>query len=173
MNITHCWRTKFSFQRNFQKEKKAIGSKWVFRLEKKTNNNIDRYKACLVIKGFSHTKRVDFFETFVLVTKFTSIKTLLAFIAIFNFKIHHMDVKSAFLNGEIVENVYMKQPEVYEVARKTNLVCKFKKSIYGLNRPNTFWTQKSILTSEKSTLNGAHKTKVCMSLEMREIYKNF
>ncbi len=62
----------------------------------------------MVVKGFAHTKIVDFLETFVLVAKFAFIKTLLAFVAISNFEIHQMDVKNDFLNGDPIENVYMK-----------------------------------------------------------------
>jgi hypothetical protein len=57
---------------------------------------------------------------------------MLAFVAISNFEFHQMDVKSALLNGDLIENVYMKQPEGYKVVGEMNLVCKFKKSIYGL-----------------------------------------
>ncbi len=142
-------------------------------LKKNANNDINRDKAYLVVKGFAQTKRVDYFETFVLVVKFASIKSMLALITISNFEIHQMDVKSALLNGDLIENMYMKQLEGYEVALKTNLVCKFKKSIYGLKQAQHVWNTKINSTSKKSALKGAHQTKVCISLEMRKIYKYF
>ncbi len=87
---------------------------------------------CLVAKDFAQTKKVDFSKTFTSIAKFASIGTLFAFVTTSNFEIHQMDVKSAFLNGNLTKNVYMKQPEGYEIVGKTNLVCKLRKSICGL-----------------------------------------
>jgi hypothetical protein len=85
----------------------------------------------LVAKGLAQTKGVDFSETFTLLAKFTSIGTLFALITTSNFEIHQMDVK-CFLKRDLIENVFMKQLEGYEIVSKTNLVRKLRKSICGL-----------------------------------------
>ena len=112
--------------------RKAVGCKWVYKLKHDEDGNIERYKARLVAQGFSQKEGIDYDETFSPVVRFESIRTVIALAAQFGLKLHQMDVKTAFLNGELKEKIYMKQPAGYVVEGKEGLVCLLHKSLYGL-----------------------------------------
>ncbi|KAL4295771.1 hypothetical protein GQ457_12G011150 [Hibiscus cannabinus] len=113
---------------------KAIGCKWVFKTKKDSKGNIERYKARLVAKGFTQREGIDYTETFSPVSKKDSLRIVLALVAQFDLELQQMDVKTAFLNGDLEEEVYMKQPEGFSSSDGEKLVCKLKKSIYGLKQ---------------------------------------
>ncbi|GJR26863.1 retrovirus-related pol polyprotein from transposon TNT 1-94 [Tanacetum coccineum] len=94
---------------------KPIGHKWIFKKKLRPDGTIEKYKACLVAKGYRQKEGQDFFDTYSLVTRITSIRTLIAIAIIHNLIIHQMDVKTAFLNGELDEEIYMQQPEGFVV----------------------------------------------------------
>ena len=96
-------------------------------------------KARLVAKGFSQVDDLDYEETFSPVARYTSIRTILAIANQLNLEVHQMDVSTAFLNGELQEEIYMTQPEGYIVKRKEHLVCKLNKSMYGLKQASRYW----------------------------------
>ena len=89
---------------------KAIGCKWVFKTKKDSLGNIERHKARLVAKGFNQREGIDYTETFSHVSKKDSLRIIMALVAYFDFDLHQMDVKTTFLNGNLEEEVYMKQP---------------------------------------------------------------
>ncbi|TYJ96798.1 putative ubiquitin carrier protein [Cucumis melo var. makuwa] len=90
---------------------KAIGYKWFLRKKLKLDGLVDKYKARLVAKGFRQRENIDFFDTFFSVTRSTSIRVLISIAALNNLLIHQMNVKTAFLNGDLEEEIYMEQPE--------------------------------------------------------------
>jgi hypothetical protein len=90
--------------------KKPIGCKWVYKVKYKADGTLDKYKAQLVAKGFSQREGIDYEETFSPTTKMSTIQLVLAMVTQFGWKVHQMDVKSAFLNGDLEEEVYMYQP---------------------------------------------------------------
>lgn len=94
---------------------KPIGHKWIFRKKLRPDGSIEKYKARLVAKGYRKKEGQDFFDTYSPVTRITSIRTLMAIAAIHNLIIHQMDVKTAFINGELDEEIYMQQPEGFVV----------------------------------------------------------
>ena len=112
--------------------RRAIGCKWVFRVKYDSNGQVERFKGRLVAQGYSQKYGIDYDETFSPVARFSSIRTLLAFAVEMGMQIHQMDVVTAFLNGNLKEEIYMQQPSGYMQPDKNELVCKLKKSLYGL-----------------------------------------
>ena len=113
---------------------KTIGCKWVFRTKKDSYGNFERHKARLVAKGFSPREGINYIETCSPVSKKDSLRMIMTLVAHFDLKLHKMDVKTAYLNGELEEEVYMKQLEGFFSSADENLVCKFNKSIYDLKQ---------------------------------------
>ena len=113
---------------------KTIGCKWVLRKKLKLDGSIDKYKARLVANDFNQLEGLEFFYTFSLVTRITSIRLLVAMDAIFYLQIHQMDVKTAFLNGDLNEEIYMDQPECFIEAGQQNKVCKLTKFLRDLKQ---------------------------------------
>jgi transposase InsO family protein len=124
------------------KGRQPIGCKWVYKIKRKADGSVDRYKARLVAKGFSQKEGVDYKETFAPVAKFTSIRLLLALAAREDYEIHQMDVKTAFLHGDLDVDIYMRQPEGFVEPGKERLVCHLKKSLYGLKQASRAWYHK-------------------------------
>ncbi len=119
-----------------------VGCRWVFKTKRKADGTVDRYKARLVAQGYSQEEGVDFDEVFAPVAKYKSIRTVLAIANQLNLDVHQMDVKSAFLNGELSEDIYMKQPEGFVNKKCPAKVCKLKKSLYGLKQSARCWNLK-------------------------------
>ncbi|GKB31415.1 retrovirus-related pol polyprotein from transposon TNT 1-94 [Tanacetum coccineum] len=90
---------------------KPLGNKWIFKKKMKADDAIDKYKARLVIKEFRQHEGLDYFDTYSPVTRITSIRMVLAIATLINLDVHQMDVKTAFLNGDLEEKIYMNQPE--------------------------------------------------------------
>ncbi|KAL1194917.1 Retrovirus-related Pol polyprotein from transposon TNT 1-94 [Cardamine amara subsp. amara] len=118
---------------------KTVGCKWIFKTKRDSKGNIERYKARLVAKGFTQKDSIDYTETFSPVSKKDSLRIVLGLVAHYDLELHQMDVKTAFLNGELEEEVYMDQPEGFVATGKENLVCRLKKSIYGLKQASRQW----------------------------------
>uniref|UniRef100_A0A2N9EWH4 Integrase catalytic domain-containing protein n=1 Tax=Fagus sylvatica TaxID=28930 RepID=A0A2N9EWH4_FAGSY len=118
---------------------RPIGCKWVFKTKKDSTGKIERYKARLVAKGFSQKEGVNYKETFSLVSSKNSFRIVMALVAHFDFELHQMDVKKTFLNGDLIEDVYMLQPDGFQVSGNEHMVCKRKKSIYGLKQASRQW----------------------------------
>ena len=122
--------------------RKPITSKWVFKVKTKAYGTLDKCKAHLVARGFTQIQGIDYMETFSHVVKTNSIKVLLALATQYDFEIHQLDVKTAFLNGYIEEDIYMTIPEGFSLPSKSNLVCKLCKSLYGLKQSSRAWYQR-------------------------------
>jgi hypothetical protein len=112
--------------------KNVVGTKWVFRNKQDEHGVVTRNKARLVAKGYSQVEGLDFGETYALVARLESICILLAYATYHGFKLYQMDVKSAFLNGPIKEEVYVEQPSGFEDSEYPNHVYKLSKALYGL-----------------------------------------
>jgi len=119
-----------------------IGTKWVFRNKKDENGIIIRNKARLVAQGFNQEEGIDYEETFAPVTRLEAIRMLLAFACYKDFKLFQMDVKSAFLNGLISEEVYVEQPPGFESHEFPNNVFKLSKALYGLKQATRAWYER-------------------------------
>nr|GEX31776.1 zinc finger, CCHC-type [Tanacetum cinerariifolium] len=138
---------------------KALGCKWILKKKMKVDVSIDKYKARLVIQGFRQKKVTDFFDTYAPVARISTIRLLLALAAINDLVIHQMDVKTAFLNGDLDVGIYMKQPEGFVMPGHESKVCKLKKSLYGLKQAPKQWHQKfdDVVLSNGFSLSQADK----------------
>jgi hypothetical protein len=117
----------------------VVGTKWVFRNKQDEHGVVTRNKARLVAKGYAQVAGLDFEETFAPVARLESIPILLAYAAHHSFRLFQMDVKSAFLNGPIKEEVYMEQPPGFEDDRYPDHVFKLSKALYGLKQAPRAW----------------------------------
>ena len=120
----------------------VIGTKWVFRNKLDEYGIITRNKARLVAKGYNQEEGIDYEETYAPVARLEAIRLLLAFACIMDFKLYQMDVKSAFLNGYIQEEVYVDQPPGFENFEYPNHVFKLKKALYGLKQAPRAWYER-------------------------------
>nr|GFA94304.1 zinc finger, CCHC-type [Tanacetum cinerariifolium] len=121
---------------------KALRCKWVLESKMKVDGSIDKYKARLVIQGIRQKEGIEFFDAYAHVARISTIRLLLALAAIHDLVIHQMDVKTAFLNDDLDEEIYMKQPEGFVMLGHKSNVCKLKKSLYGLKQAPKQWHQK-------------------------------
>ena len=147
---------------------KPIGHKWIFKKKLRPDGSIEKYKARLVAKGYRQKEGQDFFDTYSPVTRITSIRTLMAIAAIHNLIIHQMDVKTAFLNGELDEEIYMQQPEGFVVKGQEHKVCKLVKSLYGLKQAPKQWHEKF----DNTLLSNGYQINECDKCVYVKQYKN-
>eukprot|EP00253_Pinus_taeda_P006627 PITA_06627 len=103
---------------------KPIGSKWVFKKKTNVGVKVEKYKARLVAKGYPQVSGIDFGDIFSHVSKVTSIRLVLSVVVAFDFEVEHMDLKIAFVHGDLEEEIYMKQPEGFAVKGKKELDSK-------------------------------------------------
>ncbi|KAK0588038.1 hypothetical protein LWI29_033242 [Acer saccharum] len=120
----------------------VIGTKWIFRNKSDEDGNIVRNKARLVAQGYSQIEGIDFEETFAPVARLESIRLLLSISCVHKFKLHQMDVKSAFLNGFLQEEVFVEQPKGFVDAHHPNHVYRLKKALYGLKQAPRAWYER-------------------------------
>ena len=118
---------------------RPIGLKWIFKLKKNPQGEVIKHKARLVVKGYSEINGIDYEEVFAPVVRFETIQVLIALAALQGWKIHHLDVESAFLNGEINEVIHVKQPKGFLVKGKEGYVLRLKKALYGLKQAPRAW----------------------------------
>lgn len=127
------------------KDRKAITNRWVFKVKHNPDGSVNKYKARLVARGFNQVYGLDYDETFAPVAKLTSIRVLISLaLSVANCKIHQMDVQTAFLYGELSEEIYMEIPDGVGLDNEKNAgkVCKLKKSLYGLKQAPRCWNEK-------------------------------
>ncbi len=102
MEKTHTWDLI-----DLPRGKSVIGCKWVYKIKTKSDGTIEWYKTCLVAMGYAQEYGIDYEETFALVTRITSVHSLIAIVAVYQWPLFQMDVKNAFLNSDLIEEVYM------------------------------------------------------------------
>jgi hypothetical protein len=123
-------------------ECKPIGCKWVFKKKLRSDGTIKKYKAMLVAKGYNQKEGEDFFDTYSPIARLTTIRVLLSLATSYGLLVHQMDVKTAFLNGELEEEIYMDQSDGFAVKGQEGMLCKLLKSLYGLKQAPKQWHEK-------------------------------
>jgi len=123
-------------------DKKAIGCKWVYKVKDNADGFVSRYKARLVAKGYAQTYGINYEETYSLVAKMTTVRAIIAMVAAKGWSLHQMDVKNVFFHGDLQEEMYMEQPPGYVNQTHPNLVCRLKKTLYGLKQTPRAWSKK-------------------------------
>ena len=146
---------------------KPLGYKWIFKKKMKTDGSIDKYKARLVIKGYKQKEGLDYFDTYSPVTRISSIRMLIVIAAIHNLEIHQMDVKTAFLNGGLDEEIYMEQPEGFIVPGQEKKVCRLVKSLDRLKQVLMQWHEKfdSVMMTNGFKINECDKCVYVKNIE--------
>jgi reverse transcriptase-like protein len=119
------------------KGQKVVGSKWVFHIKHGPDGTIQKYKACVITQGFTQIKNIDYDETFAPVAKFTSLCTILTIAAEEDLEVHQMDVKSAYLNGVLKEEIFMEPPPGFDVPE--GMVLCLVKAVYGTKQGGRIW----------------------------------
>ncbi|GJR30801.1 zinc finger, CCHC-type containing protein [Tanacetum coccineum] len=138
---------------------KPLGCKWIFKRKLKIDGTVEKFKVRLVIQGFKQKSRIEYFDTYAPVARISTIRLSIAMASIHSLIIHQMDVKTAFLNRELEEEVYMNQPLGFILPGNKNKVCKLVKSLYGLKHAPKQWHQKfdDLVLSNGYLLNQADK----------------
>ena len=121
------------------KGKYVVSFKWIYKIKYVVDGSIEKHKVRFVARGFSQVEGIDYEETFTHVARYTSIRTIIALASALGSRLHQMDMKTAFLNGEIEEEVYIEQPDGFVIHGKESHVCRFKKALYGLKHAPRAW----------------------------------
>ena len=114
--------------------KKVVGSRWIYKVKHAAERSVDKYKEHFVENGFSQNEGIDYEETFTPIARYSSIRTIISLATKMSWRVHQMDVKTAFLNGVIEEEVYIEQPKGFDVENKETHVCGLHRDIYGINQ---------------------------------------
>eukprot|EP00253_Pinus_taeda_P003302 PITA_03302 len=176
-------------------DRSVLGSRWTYKIKYAADSSIEKYKARFVAKGYAQKEGIDYEETFAPIAKYTSIRTVISLAAQMGWEIHQMDVKTAFLNGVIEEEVYLEQPEGFETHEKKShgkdiRLSEFtdadwagssvdRKSTFGyclnIGSGITFWCsrkQRSVALSSSEAEYMAASTASCEAIWLRKLLVN-
>ncbi|KAJ0781817.1 putative RNA-directed DNA polymerase [Helianthus annuus] len=150
----------------------VVGSKWVYRIKYHSDGSIERYKARLVAQGYTQIPGLDYSHTFSPVVKASTVRIVLSLAVLNDWKLHQLDVKNAFLNGNLTETVFMEQPPGFIHPQYPNHVCRLTKALYGLKQAPRAWFQRlsTFLTSYGFTCSRADTSLFVFSRESCIMY---
>ena len=135
----------------------VVGYRWVYKIKTKADRSVERYKARLIAKGFTQEYGIDYEETFAPVARLTSIRCLIAMAVICRWPLYQIDVKNAFLNGDLQEKVYMQPPLGY--THSSRQVCHLRRALYGLKQAPRAWFEKfSLVVAQQGFASSPNDT---------------
>ena len=143
--------------------KKVVGSRWINKARHVADGNLEKYKACFVAKGFSQKESIDYEETFAPAAKYSSIWTIISLATEMGWRVHQMDVKMTFLNRVIEEEMYIEQPEGFDVENRETHVCRLHKALYGLKQAPRAWYSRIDNYLWEMGFSGVRLTTTCTS----------
>lgn len=147
---------------------KKIGVRWIYKTKYNEAGKVDKYKARLVAKGYSQQHGIDYNEVFAPVARWDTIRTILALAASKGWDMYQLDVKSAFLHGELVEDVYIEQPPGYQTQGR-NKVYKLRKALYGLKQaPRAWYSKIETYFAQEGFMKCPYEHTVCKARQRRE-----
>ena len=114
--------------------KKVVGSRWIYKVKHATNGSVEKYKVHIVAKGFSEKEGIDYEESFAPVARYSSIQTIISLASEMGWRFHQMDVKTAFLNEVIEEEIFVEQPKERDVENRERHVFRLQRALYGLKQ---------------------------------------
>ena len=118
-------------------DRSVVGSRWIYKIKYAADGNVEKFKARFVAKGYAQKEGIDYEETFALVSRYTSMRSVISVAVQMGWEIHQMDATTALLNGVI--EVYIEQPEGFETHEQKTHVCRLKKALYGLKQAPRAW----------------------------------
>jgi hypothetical protein len=121
------------------KDKSVVSSKWIYKIKHATDGSVEKFKEIFVAIGFTQKEVIDYEDNFSPVARYTSIRSIISLASVFGWKLHHMDVKTTFLNEKIEQEVFMDQPDGFVLHNKDTHVCKLRKALYGLKQAPRVW----------------------------------
>jgi hypothetical protein len=119
--------------------KLVVSSRWLYRIKHVADGSIEKLKAKFVARGFSQKEGVDYDQTFALVARYASFRAVISIASVMRWRIHQIDVKTTFLNKIIEEEVYIEQPQGFEVHGRESHVCRIKKALYKIKHAPRVW----------------------------------
>jgi hypothetical protein len=119
--------------------KSVVTSKWLYKIKHAADGSVEKFKARFVARGFFKKEGIDYDEIFALVARYTSIIITISLASVFDWKLHQIDVKTGFINGQVEQEVYIEQPDGFVIHGKESHVCKLKKALYGLKQAPRAW----------------------------------
>ena len=151
--------------------KEPVDCKWVLKIKRDSQGMIERYKARLVAKGYSQQAGVDFNEVYAPVSKYATLRAFLAKVSAEDLELQHWDIKTAFLNGRLEEEIYMRQPPLYH-SGGPRIVCRLLRSLYGLRQAPRAWHTrlKEILTNLEFAASNADASLYILKTSSGNIY---
>jgi hypothetical protein len=124
------------------RDRKIVGCKWVYKLNKGVDDKVERYKSRMIVKRYSQKEGIDFHDIFSPVVKIVSIRSVLTLVALLDLELEKLDVKSSFLHVDLDEGIYMEKLEGFVQIHNKKFVCKLKKSLYGMRQSPRQWYKK-------------------------------
>ncbi|GAA0175159.1 transmembrane signal receptor [Lithospermum erythrorhizon] len=128
LELNHTWKII-----NLPPDHRPIGCKWVYKVKRKSDGSLDKYKARLVVKGYNQVEGLDYYDSFFPVAKSVTVRLVLAIVAAKGWLLHQMNINNIFLHGFLDEEIYMTLPEGYKEEEKPK-VCKLTRSLYDLKQ---------------------------------------